>query len=66
MCKIDIEFSPDCGQSPVGSIKHGICGHITIQCQDCLMEDQREGGKNETLTEYPYLMTNSRHFYHTT
>ena len=28
MCKIDIKFSSQHRQSPVGSIQHGICGHI--------------------------------------
>lgn len=28
MCKIDIKFGPDRRKNPIGSIKHGICGHI--------------------------------------
>ena len=28
MCKIDIKFSSDRRQSPVGSIQQGFCGHI--------------------------------------
>lgn len=38
MCKIDIKFSSECRQSPVGSIQHGICGHIVCRSEPFAFE----------------------------
>lgn len=38
MCKIDIKFSCDRRQSPVGSIQYGICGHIVLRSEPFAFE----------------------------
>ena len=38
MCKIDIKFISDRRQSPIGSIKHGICGHIVRRSEPFAFE----------------------------
>ena len=38
MCKIDIKFISDRRQSPIGSIKHGICGHVVRRSEPFAFE----------------------------